>query len=313
MQHGRTLRTALVGFGLIGAAATAAAQTVVTGVEPVDSDRPEAWATQYFTGITSLGGFTVPERREPGSILFGGELVWIPVMSETQRRVGFDGTRLEDLNKAPFFVRPRVTIAMPAALAATIAWVPPVEMFGVRPNLLAVALERPIYESAAWSIGWRAHGQTGRARAAFTCPHDVARFTPGTPANPSGCLEPSADTATLRYVAFEVSAGQSSVGRTVAPHGAVTVNYFDNQFDVDARRFDVLDGVHQEFVDRTTQKSHATRVSLRGGLAFRLADRMQAIVDVYYMPLWVRRGANAPRQNNGLLNARALVTYRVRQ
>ena len=312
MVRCRTLRTAFVGLGLIGVVETAAAQTLVTGVEHVDSERPEAWATQYFTGITSLGGFTVPERRQAGSISVGGELVWIPVMSEARRRVGFNGTKLEDLNKAPFFARPRVTVVLPASVAATVAWVPPVKTFGVRPSLLAVALERPIYESTAWSIGWRAHGQTGTARAAFTCPQDAARFAPGTAANPSGCLEPSSDTATLRYVALELSAGQSTVGRAVAPHVAVAVNYFDNQFAVDARRFDVLDGVHQEFVDRTSQKSHATRVSLRGGVAFHLADRVQAVVDVFYMPLSVKRGVNALRQNDSLLNARALMTYRAR-
>src|SRR5437867_5597313 len=149
MVRSRTLRAAVVGLGLIGAVETAAAQILVTGVERVDSERPEAWATQYFTGITSLGGFTVPERRRAGSISFGGELVWIPVMSEAKRRVGFNGTKLEDLNKAPFFVRPRATVALPGALAATIAWVPPVETFRVRPNLLAVALARPLYVSTA--------------------------------------------------------------------------------------------------------------------------------------------------------------------
>jgi len=312
MAGSRTLRTAVVGLGLIGAVETAAAQTLVTGVEHVDSERPEAWATQYFTGITSLGGFTVPERRRAGSISFGGELVWIPVMSEARRRVGFNGTKLEDLNKAPFFARPRMTVALPAAFAATVAWVPPVETFGVRPHLVAVALERPIYESTAWSLGWRAHGQTGTARAAFTCPQDAVRFAPGTAANPAGCLEPSSDTATLRYVALELSAGQDADGRTVAPHVAVAVNYFDNQFAVDARRFDVLDGVRQEFIDRTSQKSHATRASLRGGVAFHLADRVQAVVDVFYMPLPVKRGVNAARQNDSLFNARAVMTYRAR-
>src|SRR3989441_2491348 len=211
MLRFRALKTSLAALGLIGAVETAAAQPVAIGVERVDSERPEAWATQYFTGITSLGGFTVPERRRAGSISFGGELVWIPVMSEAKRRVGFNGTKLEDLNKAPFFARPRMTVALPAAFAATVAWVPPVEMFGVRPNLLAVALERPIYASTAWSIGWRAHGQTGTARAAFTCPQDAVRFAPGTAANPSGCLEPSSDTATLRDVALGLSAGQDTV------------------------------------------------------------------------------------------------------
>ena len=59
-------------------------------------------------------------------------------------------------------------------------------------------------------------------------------------------------------------------------------------------------------------KTHATRVSLTGGVAFHLADRVQAVVDVFYMPLPVKRGVNAPRQNDSLFNARAVMTYRAR-
>src|SRR2546422_11243497 len=128
MLRFRALKTSIAALGLIGAVETAAAQPVAIGVERIDSERPEAWAMQYFTGITSLGGFTVPERRQAGSISFGGELVWIPAMSEARQRVGFNGTKLEDLNKAPFFARPRMTVVLPAAFAATGAWVSPVEL-----------------------------------------------------------------------------------------------------------------------------------------------------------------------------------------
>jgi hypothetical protein len=151
----------------------------------------------------------------------------------------------------------------------------------------------------------------GTAEAAFTCPEEAAAFTPGTSQNPSGCLEPSSDIATLQYIGLELSVGQSPQVRTVAPHVAAALNYFQNQFEVNARRFDILNGARQEFIDRTIQKSHATRFSLTGGVALRLGARLQADIDLLYAPLWVRR-ADAIRQHDDLVTAKALLKYKVR-
>lgn len=304
--------TRLLAIAFIGICGTAAAQPVITGTERIDSDRPEAWALRYFTATTLLGGFDVPARRDTGSIVVGGEAVWIPYLNADQRRVGFNGTKLEDLNKAPVFVRPRIIVGLPRGLAATVAFVPPVEAFEVRPKLLGAALEQAVYESAGWNLGWRAYAQTGTARAAFTCPADAAAFTPGDSQNLYGCLRASTDTATLRYVGIETIFGQSAAHHAVAPHLALAVNYFANRIAVDALRFDVLDGVRQQFVDRTTQTSRSTNVSMTAGVAFALSRRLETAVDVFYAPLWVRREAGAPARNDGLLNAKALLTYRVR-
>src|SRR5205823_3493963 len=77
-------------------------------------------------------------------------------------------------------------------------------------------LERPIHQSDAWTIGWRAYGQTGSVTASVTCFDRLVAFAPGTPQNRSGCLEPSADVATLRYAGLELGVGQSPDVRAVA-------------------------------------------------------------------------------------------------
>src|SRR5215475_3085583 len=77
----------------------------------VGFDRPEAWALKYFASTTLLSGLTPPEPaegRRPGSITLGLELDWIPELDLGQRTVGFNGTKPEDLNKAPILARPVV-------------------------------------------------------------------------------------------------------------------------------------------------------------------------------------------------------------
>lgn len=305
-------RIAILAVGLLAWSATAGAQPIVRGTERLESDRPEAWAVKYFTSTTLLGGFTVPQRLETGSLLIGGELVWIPCLTYEQQRVGFRGTKIEDLNKAPLFARPRVTVGLPWGFSTTVAFVPPIEIFGVRPKLVAVALERPIYESENWAAGWRVYGQVGTAKAATTCPEEAVAFAPGSPQNPSGCLEPSSDVATLRYVGLELGVGNVSARRRLTPHAAVAVNYFGNVFETNARRFDFLGGARTEYIDRTEQRWSGLTLSVTGGFGFRLSDRLDSAIDVFYAPLWVRRRAGAPLQNDGLLNAKALLRYRIR-
>lgn len=310
--HRRAILSVFAVVAFAGHVASATAQPVEQGTERLDSTRPEAWALRYFTATTLLGTFTVPVHRDAGSIMIGGEAGWIPFLTEDQRRVGFNGSKVEDLNKAPVFFRPRVMVGLPGRLAATVAFVPPVETFDVTPKLLAGALEGAVYQSPVWNVGWRGYAQTGTARSAFTCSAEAASFVPGTPQNGLGCLDPSSDTATLRYVGVEMIVGQSASHRRVAPHLAFALDHFDNRIAVNAHRFDLLNGVRQEYVDRTIQTSRSMNVSLTGGAAFALGRRVETAVDVFYAPLWVRRNAGASTRNDGLLNAKALLTYRVR-
>jgi hypothetical protein len=301
---------ALVWVILVGPL-TARAQPVVRATEELHPDRPEAWAVKYYASTTLLGGLDVPRWREAGSLTVGGEAVWIPFLSANQRRVGFDGTRMEDLNKAPFFARPRVTVGLPAGLALTVALVPPVEIFGVKPKLFAAAFEGPLHDSERWALGLRVYAQAGSARAAFTCPAQARAFPPGSAQNPSGCLGPSSDEATLRYLGLELSLGGARAAR-LQPHLAVSANYLQSRFEANARRFDLLEGVRMEFLDRTMQRSDGVTFALTGGVGIRLGERLDGAIDVFYTPLWVRRQQGAPRLNDGLLNAKALLRYRIR-
>jgi hypothetical protein len=266
-------------------------------------DQPEAWAMKYFTSMTLLNGLDVHEPLPPGSIQIGAEIGWLPRLSTVQQRVGFFGSAPQDLNKAPFFVRPRVTIALPGRFSFTAAGVPPVRSFGITPRLAAVSLAHPIYDRDGLMIGWRAGGQVGTVTGSFTCGPAMVAAGLDTPANPEGCVAPSSDTATLRYggVAIDIS---RRAGRAWTPHASVGVNYMSTVYQINA--------VTDEYIDHNRLDTHGLTVAASAGIGYAMTKRLTVAADVFYSPLTVRRRFDAPRSIDGALNARALVLYRLR-
>jgi len=281
------------------------AQGTIKTTEILDSDRPQAWAMNYYTSVSLLAGLGTPYSREPGSVEVGFELDWIPQLGKAERRVGFNGIKEEDLNKAPIFARPRLTIGLPWKLALTLSYLPPIRIFGVKPNLFAFALERPIYESKPWTFGIRAYGQLGEVEGAYTCPDDVAEHESGSPQNPFGCEKESSDTATLRYGGIELSGSyRIEQARGLTPYLAVAGNFLDTRFQVDAITF----GFH----DRRRLEAGTWTFSATAGVIYPLTDRLSLNVGLFYSPLWVTRPPDTSSQNDALFNARASVTYRWR-
>jgi hypothetical protein len=283
----------------------AAAQMVMDATDHMSFDRPEAWALKYFASATLPSGLDTPRTLKRGSVAIGVEFGWLPPLSEAQQLVGFNGTEPQDLNQSPLFLRPRVTIGLPAHLSLIVAAVPPLRLFGVKPTLLTLAIERPVYETPAWAAGLRVFGQTGTVQGAYTCPESVLAFEPGSEGNPDGCQTVSSDTATLRYAGGEASVTfRPNAQHGLSPHLAIGLTYMNVEFQVNAQTFGMI--------DHTRLVSHGTTIFGSGGISCPLTTRLAVGVDVFYSPLSVRRGLGAPVQNDGLLNVRALVTYRLR-
>ena len=300
----RPLLIGLVCLFFSAASGQILAQTVIDGTEHLSSDRPEAWAMNYYTSVTLLAGLSVPRSREFGSIEVGAELDWVPQLSDAQRRVGFDGTKEEDLNKAPVFGRLRVTIGLPGRFALTLSYLPPIRIFGVKPNLLAFALERPLYESDPWTIGMRMYGQIGDVEGAFTCPGDVVKYPPGSPQNLYGCEKKSADKSTQAYGGLEFSgAYRIEQAGGLTPYIAVAGNFLDTEVRVNAQTYGVLD--HRHLAAQTWT------FSLSAGFAYPLADKLKLSVGMFYSPLWVTRPPATTSENDGLVNVRALLSYQL--
>jgi hypothetical protein len=279
------------------------AQEVVKSTEHLDADRPEAWAMSYFSSVSLLAGLGTPYTRDPGSFEIGFEADWIPQLSKSMRRVGFNGIKEEDLNKAPVFMRPRVTLGLPWKFALTLSYLPPIGVFGVEPDLFAFALERPLYERTPWTIGVRAYGQVGTIEGAFTCPSSVAKFPVGSPQNLFGCERTSEDRATQRYGGLEFS-GSYRIERLrgLTPYIAMAGNFLDSKFRVRAQTFG--------FEDRRRLVAETWTFAASAGVTYPLTERLSLSVGLFYSPLWVTRPPDTSSQNDPLFNVRSMLTYR---
>jgi hypothetical protein len=281
------------------------AQTVVSPVEHLTFDRPEAWALKYFTSATLLAGLDTWEDTPPGSVAIGLEGGWLPRLSAAQQLVGFNGTTPEDLNKAPIFVRPRLRVGLSRRLSLIAGGTLPVRAFGITPRLFAVGLGWTAYDAHDWRIVSRVHGQVGTVTGAFTCPSDVLGFPPGSTDNPRGCEAESADVSTLRYVGVELGAARRVAGmHGLTPHVSAGGNWVDAIFQVKARTFG--------FIDHTQYTTSGATFFVSGGVGVPVTRRLSISGDLFYAPLTVRRTETAARTTDGLLNVRALLSYRVR-
>jgi hypothetical protein len=295
------MRAAAIAWCVVAIGAGAArAQTQPP--EELTFDRPEAWAMKYFTSASALNGLSTPDETEPGSIGVAFESGWLPALSTSQERVGFNGTTPEDLNKAPVFLRPRITIGLAHGLAVIAAFDPPIRSFNVTPRLFALGLDGTIHDGRQWRVGWRAHGQLGSVTAAVTCPSSTIAFVPGSPGNPAGCTAESADQSSLRYAGAEVHVARR-LANGLSPHAAIGVNFVDTIFQTNAQTFG--------------QPDH-TRLTTRGllfagsaGIGYVFASRFAIAADLFYSPLTVRRSPGASRTIDPMMNARALVSYRI--
>jgi hypothetical protein len=268
-------------------------------------DRPEAWALKYFASATLLSGLEPPdptELRRIGAVTIGLETDWIPTLDAGQQRVGFNGTAPEGLNKAPVMVRPVIRVQLPWKLKALAAAPAPISTFGLKPRLFAFGLERPLIERNQWTLGWRGYGQVGSVKGAFTCPHSVLAFSPGSSGNPTNCVGTSEDVATLRYAGmeFQISHPVPGVPKMIA-HATAGGNFIAGAFQSHAP---ATFGLAQQ-----RMWTHGGTFSTTGGVSYMLNKQTAFTVDVFYSPLWVVRNPGGPRTNDGLFNVRALLSY----
>jgi hypothetical protein len=272
---------------------------ILDDVEDLDWDRPEAWAMKYFNSVSLLTGLGPPQARERWSFAIGLELDSIPRLSEDQQRVGFGGSKVEDLNRLPAFFRPHLFIGLPARWTLDVAYVPPIELRGVKSHLFALGLERPVHSAGPWTLGIRIYGQIGDIESDFTCSEEEASHPPGPPDNVWGCEEPSNDEVTLNYLGAAFTGGYTY--RKTDFHWGLAANYMDMEFQVDALTFGV--------VDRTLLKADGWTWSINTGASWHLGKRASLAVELFYSPLSVVRPPSITVENDPLLNLRTMLRF----
>lgn len=301
----RPTLTALFVAALLLAPFAASAQTLLDTEENLAFDRPEAWAMKYFGSLIVMTGFGGEPDLGPGGWEVALEGGWVPTLSAEERRVGFIGEKEEDLNRTSVFGRLRASVGLPARFVLTAGYVPPVELDGVTPNLLALALGHPLLERPGFRLDARVTAQGGTFKGDFTCPRAAAAAGNDPDRNPFGCLEPSDDEMKVRTAGLELT-GSWSPSRLprLTPYASVAGHWFDNEFQVGAR--------YGTLVDRTRLLSDGSTFAATAGLAYRPDERTRVVGELFYSPLDVVRDAEKGSQNDALFNARVLVGFRVR-
>lgn len=290
----------------LAAPVPAAAQPVIETEEDLDFDRPEAWAMKWFASAAIPTGLGAPRDREPWEVELGLEGGWLPSLSEDERRVGFDGQKVEDLNRSDVFGRVRATVGLPGRLSLEAGWVPPVEVDGLEPNLLSVALARPLAAGRSWRLGGRLHATSGEVEGDVTCDRRTVAAGDDPVANPFGCTEPSRDEVTLRTAGAELSiAWPLTRGRSrLEPYLAAGGTWHDHEFQVNARYAGV--------VDRNLLLADGFTWHAAGGLDWSLGDRTRLAGELFYSPLDIERPPARESENDELLNVRLLLAWRLR-
>jgi len=306
MTHRGHGHRAVVGAAIlmagVGYAAAQSNELVRAPVRELDLDRPEAWAMEWSASLTLLTSLGPPRARERGEVALGLELDWIPTLSEDQRRVGFNGTKVEDFNRLDALPRPRLAVGIGWATTLELAYLPPVTVKGLTPNILSAAIERPVVRSASWDLGLRAYGQLGAIEGDITCPEHEAGLPPGGPGNEFGCMEPSEDEVTLDYLGIAVTAGWRIPGTEDSSlHFGVFATYQDLAFQVDALTFGVR--------DRTRLEAEGWTAAVTAGVSFPVSTRCRLSLEAFYAPLDVVRPPSSGSDNDPLFNLRSMITY----
>src|SRR5688572_17197243 len=143
--------------------------------EVLDDRRPEAWAMHYMTATSLMTAFGPVPALAPGHWQASVELGEVPHLDARQTRVGFTGTKAEDLNKSPVFGRVRGWVGLPGGFVAELGWTPPVGIDGTKPrDLFAAAIGRRVVDAHGDTVSLRAFGQHGAVTGDVTCPADLA-------------------------------------------------------------------------------------------------------------------------------------------
>lgn len=292
----------------LGAAAPAAGgsdRLVVADTERLAFDRPEAWAMKYYASLTLPTGMGVPEERGAGQVDLALESGSVPQLSADERRVGFGGSKVEDVNKTRLFGRLRGVVGLGRGLALELAYTPPVRVGGARPDILALALGRPFALSSSLRLGVRAFGQVGAVTADVTCSAREVAAGDDPSRNPFECVRPSRDESRQKIAGLELVAGYGGAAR-VRPYAGVALSYLDLGFRVDA--------VYSRGVveDHTLQLTSGATVSASAGLSWEVSRRVRVTAELFHSWLSIVRPPATRAAGEGLLNARVFFIYRVR-
>lgn len=297
--------------GIVATVALTALSGLTAAVSPDDLhaqtselafDRPESWGMKFGTSLAMFTGFGAPGATEPGSLELGLEVAHVPQVSDEQRRVGFNGNKLEDMNKSRFFARLRAQLGIGGDWAVSLGVVPPVELGGATPLMVSAAVGGPVATTESARIGLRGYGHLGRIDGDITCDAETVAAGADSVRNQYNCQAISDDRLTQRYVGAEVSAAFPQ--GDWEPYVGVAINYLDTSFQVDA--------MFANTTSRELLETNGVTFSGTAGVSVAVSEAVRLAAEAFYTPLSVVRPPSTDSGRDGLFNLRAMVSYQVR-
>jgi hypothetical protein len=281
----------------LACAPAAHAQDVYRFDEYLAPERPEAWAMRWFSSATTMTSFGATPALASGDVRVALELGALPRLDEEQRRVGFSGDKVEDLNKSPAFGRVRGWIGLPAGLVAELGYTPPVAINGAKTrDLVAAAVSRRLLERNGFVLSGRVLGQHGAVTGNITCPRELAGDADSA-RNPYGCEAPSRDRMRLNHYGIEATAAYEAAGWQW--HATAGRLRLEPEVQVDALTYGLRD------LSRLVSHGYQSYVALGGG---RQGPRWGVRAELLYVPLRVKRAADRPVGTDPLLTLRIQVS-----
>src|SRR6186997_1444818 len=71
--------------------------------EDLDFDRPEAWGMKLAAAVTAFTPLGATRALPSGAVELGFEVSSVPSLSDEHQRLGFVGTKSEDIDRSPAF------------------------------------------------------------------------------------------------------------------------------------------------------------------------------------------------------------------
>jgi hypothetical protein len=172
-------RSARIAFALVVTLASLAPLRLGAQARTVERhgfDEQEGRLMAFYSSALAFTPVGAPTGVEAWVVDVGVEGSYVPWLSTAQRRVGSD--KPEATNLIPFVPRVRLAVALPEGFRVEAGWVPPVRAFGVKSNLIGLALSRPTAVTPSFAVTARLSALAGYARAAITCYEDLGRGDP---------------------------------------------------------------------------------------------------------------------------------------
>jgi hypothetical protein len=272
--------------------------------EQIEFQRPESWAMAYVaTAFIPAIPPGAASDAAAGSLAVGADALYLRRLNTRDEQVGFDGTAPEGMNRSPVLGTLRFEAGLPAGVQASVTWVPPVDIRGVRADVATLSLARGLLESGHVRLSGRIFAAEGRVSGDITSDRDTANAPGGSPGNPLDTDGESHDLLNLRMAGVDLLAWERLDDAGTSLFAGIEGTLMHLTFHVRSQEGGV--------VDRSVLATQGGTWAGMLGASGRLSQDLLLGGSLYYSPLRIDR-PQAQRATEPFVTVRASLTVLLR-